>query len=256
MHNKYLLQDAVELADFEKEKIKIVGMPHFDYYVNEPRLSTEELCNKIGADPKKKILFFLMIGMSNQKLDEYITSILENWLDKNPSFKDFQLIVRPHPNTNKLINVGGKTIVNYPKMIEFGLGRLTDREFTKEDIEVYASLLAHARVIVSYQGTGLIDAAALDKPMVAVVFDETKNPHYLVGIKHQYEFDHLQSVLATGGIKTVYNEEELKEAIMDYSLHPEHDSEARKKITEEQCFKLDGKASLRVIEEIKESLKI
>ena len=195
-----------------------------------------------------------MIGLSGEKLDEYVTALMEDWINKNPEFKDFELVVRPHPNTAKSIRVGKNTKVNYPKIVEFKSDRITDREFTREDLDIYASLIAHSKAIVSYQGTSIVDAAALGKPIICIAFDEEKNLPYLKGIKHQYEYSHLQPILVTGGVKIVYNEGELKGAILDSDKNPDKDLEARKKIVEEQCFKLDGLASRRVVEEIKKSL--
>jgi UDP-N-acetylglucosamine:LPS N-acetylglucosamine transferase len=255
VHNKYLFRDAVELADFPKERIQIVGMPHFDYYVNESRLSREEISKKLGTNPNKKIILFLMIGLSGEGLDEYVASVIEKWIKKDRAFKGFELIIRPHPNTAKSVKAEENTKVNYPEVIEFKSDRITDREFTKQDLDMYASLIAYSSVVISYQGTSIVDAVALGKPIICIAFDEAKDLPYLAGIKHQYQYSHLQPVLDTGGVKIVYDEEELKKAIIDYDLHPEHDIEARKKIVEEQCFKLDGKASYRVVEEIKKTLQ-
>jgi hypothetical protein len=254
VHNKYLLEDSVKLADFPREKIQVVGMPHFDYYVNELRLSREEITKKLGINSNRKILLFLMIGLSSGKLDEYIISILENWLENDLNFKDFELVVRPHPNTGKSVKVGNNTVINYPNIIEFKSDRTTDREFTKDDLDTYASLIAHSEVVVSYQGTAIVDTVALGKPIVSIAFDEEPGLPYLQSMRHQYKYTHLQPIFATGGVKIVYNENDLKESILDYYNHPEHDREGREKIVNEQCFILDGKASQRVVENIKKLL--
>lgn len=254
VHNKFLLKDAVELADFPEERISVVGMPHFDYYVNDKRLTREELSKKLGLDPRKKIILFLMIGLSGEGLDRYVTSLVENLIEKDKVFSNFVLVVRPHPNSDKSVQVGKGTVINYPDVIEFKSDRIIDREFTKADLDIYAGLIAHSSAIISYQGTSIVDAAALGKPIICIAFDEEKNLPYLRGIRHQYEYSHLKSVLETGGVKIVYNEGELREAILESDLHPEWGAEARKKIVEVQCFRLDGKASLRVVEEIKKSL--
>jgi len=254
VHNKYLLEDSIKLADFDREDITIVGMPHFDYYVNEARFSRQELFQKIGVSENKKILLFLMIGLSSSNLDGYVVRRIEEWIQNKPEFRDFELVVRPHPNTKKLVNVGAGTVVNYPNVIEFESDRITDREFTKEDLDVYASLIAHSTVVISYQGTALVDSAAFNKPIISIAFDEVPGLPYLQSIIHQYDYTHLQPILAAKGVKIVYNENDLSQAILDYSLHPEHDESGRKIIVEEQCFKLDGMASFRVVEEIKKLL--
>ena len=64
VHNKYMLEDAVNLADYPREKIEVVGMPHFDYYTNSPRLSREELSKKLGMSTTKKIILCPMISLS------------------------------------------------------------------------------------------------------------------------------------------------------------------------------------------------
>ncbi|MEK7477843.1 MAG: hypothetical protein AAB645_00545 [Patescibacteria group bacterium] len=255
VHNRFLADDAVQLADFSPDKVITIGMPHFDFYVNEPRLSREETCRRVGADPKKPFLLFLMIGPSSAKLDIYVTALLEKLIATEPKLKDFQLIVRPHPNTGKQVEgVGPKTLVNYPKLLEFGSSRLTDREFTKEDIDMFAGLISHAAVVISYQGTSNVDTAALGRPIVNIKFDESENVPYLKSVRSQYEWSHVPPIVATGGIRIVESPEELREAILEYDEHPERDAEKRKQIVSDQCYNLDGQASRRAVDEIKKSL--
>lgn len=254
VHNRFLADDAIKLADFPPESIVMVGMPHFDFYVNEQRLSREETFHAVNADPSKRLLFFLMIGLSSSNLDKYVIGKLEELIDRDPEFKNFQLVVRPHPNTGKLIDtVGPKTLINYPKLVEFN-ARLTDREFTKEDMDIYAGLIAHSDVVISYQGTGTIDAAALDKPVINLAFEESPDVPYLAGIRHQYDYTHYRPIRATGGVRVVWKEEDMRGAILDYANNPARDAEFRKILVADQCYLLDGKASERVVGEIKKAL--
>lgn len=255
VHNKFLAEHSVTLADFPPSSIITIGMPHFDFYVNEQRFTREETCKRAGADPQKKILFFLMIGPSSASLDVYVTSIIEKLIANDPRFKDFQLIVRPHPNTGKQVEgVGPHTLVNYPKLVDLVSTSLTDREFTKEDMDMYASLISHSTVVVSYQGTGNVDTVALGRPVINIKFDDKDGVPYLASVKSQYEWTHVPPIVATGGVRIVESPEELTEAILEYDLHPEHDEEGRKQIIADQCYILDGKASRRVVDEIKRAL--
>ncbi len=253
VHNRFLADDAVRLADFPQQSIVMVGMPHFDFYVNESRLTREELAEKVGINPAKKFIFFLMIGLSSGDVDKYIIGLLEKFIATDPAFKDFELVVRPHPNTDKLVDtVGAGTLVNYPKLVKFE-GRLSDREFTKEDMDIYASLIYHSAVVVSYQGTGNIDSAALDRPVINIYFDD-KPKSYLESIKHQYDYVHNPPIFATGGIKLAKSEEDLRQAILNYVSDQALDREGRKALVSDQCYILDGKASERVVHEITQAL--
>jgi hypothetical protein len=198
-----------------------------------------------------------MIGLSSGNLDTFIISLIENWITNDPEFKDFQLIVRPHPNTGKsLEGVGPKTIVNYPDVLEFTSERLTDREFTKKDLDIYAGLIAHSVVVVSYQGTSTIDTVALGRPVINIAFDEKPNLPFLVSMRHQYDYTHYRPVVASGGVKVVFNPEELRTAILGYERHPELDQKNRERLINEQCYKLDGLASRRIVDEVKKLLSI
>ncbi len=256
VHNKYMKSDAISLADFQPKDVEIVGMPHFDYYTNDKRLSVEEISHQIGTDPQKKIILFLMIGLSSGNLDHYIASALEKLIASEPALHNFQLVVRPHPNTEKKVQFSNSTVVNYPTLVEFQSARLTDREFTKEDLDMYASLIAHSEVVVSYQGTSIVDACALNKPIINIAFDEKLGTPYLKSMRHQYEYTHLEPVLSTGGVKVVYSESELKEAVLNYISNPELDRAGRERVVEEQCFKLDGLSSFRVVEEISKAMHL
>ncbi len=152
-----------------------------------------------------------------------------------------------HPNATKPIDYAAKDtlFIKPPKSIDFPGGKPTDREITKDAMELMASAIHNSDLVVNYQGTTSIDASAFDKPVTNIAFDGSKERPYLKSVRRFYDFTHYQPILETGGVKLARSAEELKAQIIEYLKHPELDRAGRKRIVEEQAPRHDGHASER-----------
>lgn len=257
VHTEFLKSDVVEYTDYSKDKIEVVGMSHFDYYLTEKRISREKFFDNIGGDRNKKTIYFMPIGLSDQTEDKHMLALLESWVHNDPAFLNTQLMVSSHPNATKPIDYASPEtlLLKFSKTIDFPDGKLTDREITKDDMELMASAIYHSDVIVNYQGTTSIDASAFDKPVVNIAFDSTKNKPYLQSVRRFYQFTHYQPILKSGGVRLAKSSEELKNEIIEYLRNPARDTEGRRRMVREQTFKYDGKASERTAHAILSLLK-
>lgn len=248
VHTNILKEDCINYADYPKERIEVVGMSHFDYYITDKRIPREEFFKKIAGNSKKKTIYFMPIGLSDIEEDKFMLGLLENWVRSDKDFSGTQLMLSLHPNATKPIDYASKDtlFIKPPRSIEFPGGKPTDREITKEAMELMASGIYHSDIVVNYQGTISIDASAFDKPVINIAFDGSKERPYLRSVRRFYDFTHYQPILKTGGIKLARSSEELKTQIVEYLKHPELDRAGRKRIIDEQCPKHDGHASERM----------
>jgi len=117
-----------------------------------------------------------------------------------------------------------------------------------------AQTLYHLDAVLTVASTMLIDAVALDKPVVCIAFDGKEKLPYLKASGRHYVCDHVQNVVRTGGIQIVYSFEELVDALNRYLKDPQQDAEGRRKIRQEQCYHLDGgsgeRAAFAVLREL------
>ena len=104
----------------------------------------------------------------------------------------------------------------------------------------------YADVVISMFSTTAIEAALLDKPTIAIGFDgyAKRPPHQT--IRRMEKMHHFKNVLDTGNVKLARDFEDLFQAINTYLLFPEKDTEKRKQLVEELCYRADGLASKRI----------
>lgn len=247
VHTELLKEDVMKHTDYPQSRIEVVGMSHFDYYLTDERIPREEFFKHLGGDAKKRTIYFMPIGLSDQNEDKYMLALLEGWVKNDPAFQNTQLMLSSHPNATKPIDYAAPEtlLIKFPGVINFPGGKPTDREIIKGDMEMMASAIYHSNVVVNYQGTTSIDASAFDKPVVNIAFDRDKNKPYLKSVRRFYDFTHYQPILQSRGVRLAHSADELKKEILEYFKHPERDREGRERLVREQTFKYDGKASER-----------
>jgi len=246
-HSLFLKEDVVTYADMEKEKIEVVGMSHFDYYVSQSRIPREVFFKTYHGDISKKTIYFMPTGLSSPELDEKVFITLVKAIQTDSRFSDVQIMLSSHPNTNKsLLYAENKAMIVTIPGITYPGGKLTDKEITKEAMELMASSIYHSDVVINYQSTSSIDAAAFDKPIINIAWNEDGSKSYLKNIFVQYNFDHYQSILQSGGVAISHRKKDLLDLIYEYLNNPEKDKEARKQFLLEQNGGFtDGLASKR-----------
>jgi CDP-glycerol glycerophosphotransferase (TagB/SpsB family) len=111
-----------------------------------------------------------------------------------------------------------------------------------------AELMKYTAVNVNVASTITIDAAALDTPVVNVAFDGQVTKPYLESCARYYDYEHYKRIVDTGGVRIARNTDEMMQAIQAYLDDPSLESEGRRRIREEQCWKLDGNSGRRIAE--------
>ena len=257
VHTELLQGDVMKYTDCPKDKIEVVGMSHFDYYLTDKRIPREVFFKQIGGNLDKRTIYFMPIGLSDIDEDKYMLGLLEGWVRSDPDFVNTQLVLSTHPNATKPIDYAAPEtlMIKFPGVINFPGGKPTDREIIKGDMEMMASAIYHSDVVVNYQGTTSIDVSAFDKPVVNIAFDAHEGKLYLKSVRRFYDFTHYQPIIHSGGVRLAHSADELKKEILEYLKHPERDKKGRERLVREQTFKYDGKASERTAHTILSLLK-
>lgn len=247
VHNDVVKKDALTYADMEEKNIKVVGIPHFDYYIQTQRSSREDFFKKYGINTGERIILYTPVGRTNSSADAKTITFLDGLLSSGKLPPRLRLIVRFPPNDEVELPTGFKNnIIFQTPGRRFSVKRSTDWDMGAKDFESLADTLRHSSLLIGYSSTMAIDAAVFDKPVINIDFDfpGAGENHWI------YEVAHYRPVLKTGAVRIAKSEEELIEWIKKYLEHPEIDKENRKKLVEEQCWKLDGQAGKRVADYI------
>lgn len=231
--------ELVRYGDVPPERIAVVGIPHYDRYTAEGRTPRAEFFQALGLDPKRKTILFTPPSDRYVQQDP-VTPIVLRTLEQ----ADAEVLVRT--SLVGKIELGGyappKSVVfdqpsNSPDFAEVHLSREADRHL--------ADSIFHADVVITWASTMIIDAAVFGKPIVLVGFDAEERP-YAKSIQQYYDYDHQRRIIDLGGVRLAKSPAELLEAVTAYLRDPNRDAAGRKRITDEYCGALDGKAGERL----------
>lgn len=245
--SRLLKEQAIELQGFDEKDVELVGIPHYDRYLNGPTELKELFFKKRGFDINKRLLLYVPVAdfrVKENDVDSYMLEILS----KLP----VNILVRIPP-AGVLSRENMITSPNiYFEQPGLPFRFKGDSEITKEDDDGLINSLYYADLVVTGPGTMNIDAAVVDRPMIMVNFYKKPKPYFESII--EYDYNHIQPILKSGGAKVVKSKEELLREIDVYLRNPKKDAEGRKKIIEDQCHELGG-SSKRMADYILKILK-
>ncbi|MDP2676877.1 MAG: CDP-glycerol glycerophosphotransferase family protein [bacterium] len=244
VHNNIMKQEAVVIHAIDPSCVHVVGIPHYDRYKKGPTMSRKDFLRSLGADPAKKLIVYAPIcdfrisESSGNDVDRHALSLL--------STLNATIVVRFAPTTPT--NLEGFAKPNH--MIFDFSGHIFkesvtgDREISPHDDERLVHLFSYADCTVISPSSMLIDAAFFDKPIVMVnFFPRTPAKDEKI---FEYEVEHIQPILASGGVRIATNKEDFLSYVQGYLDDPSKDADGRARIVQEQCAYTDGGASRRI----------
>ncbi len=249
--SEILKREASFYGGMSKEKITVVGIPHFDRYTSDSMIPRDEFIKKIGADPRKKLVFFTPIGdlyLRHNDTDRYVLDLL--------SKMDVNILVR-FPAWDKVSNMDGfqpppHMFFDKPGVIHRP-NEIGDRDISRKDNEMLINGIYWSDLVITGPSTIAIEAAFFDKPIVLVNFHQTHKKG-LDGI-FSYQCNHFKYILKSGGVRLVNTADEFIEWTKRYLENPALDQDGRQRIVEEQFGGLnDHHASVRIVNAIIDEL--
>lgn len=246
--NSVLKKEVIKYHDFSTNNIYISGIPQFDVYFDKSRfVSKESFFNKNGLDLNKKLLTYATSTSGLVPFSPEIVEILYSAIQNNRFISPCQLLIRLHPRDiperyikfNKLEGVFIQTPGRQ--------ANIPDKWHpTEKDMLKLAETIFYSDVIINIASTITVDAVALDKPVINVAFDGHQTNPYRESCRRYYDYNHFSNILKHDGVKVAYSKEDFIKMINAYIVNPSLDTDGRKRIRKEQCWKLDGSAGKRI----------
>jgi hypothetical protein len=246
--NNIVKKEAIDHADMPESSILVAGIPQYDWHLNHKPLKREEFFRKKGLDPKKKLIVYAPMGKAFSNSDWDIIDLLNNLITNNSITTPSQLFVRFQPNdfTDEAeIKKRPWLIYDLPG-VRFSSKRGVDWDMSFEDIKGLTDTLANADLFVCYASSMSIDAAVFDKPVINIDFEVKEKELMSKSPTYFYRMTHYQNAVKTGGIAYPKSKEEFLKKINDYLRSPSLDKAGRKRLVEEQCWQIDGRAGERI----------
>ncbi len=244
VNNEIIRDEAVRYSAIPAEKIRVVGIPHYDRYLTEPRSSREEFFRRISGDPSKRLILYAPTGDRYLGENTVDREVIELIVAAMPS--DCQLLVRlpPMDAVSGVPKEGkGRLIFDRPRASFLDV---RNTELTAEADRHLADTLSYADLVIAGPSTMAVDAAFFNKPVILVGFDGKRERPYYESVARYFDYEHWQPVLSSGGVRLVRNAGEFQDWIQRYLADSEIDASGRRAIALAQCWRLDAASSQRL----------
>ena len=247
--NNIVKQEAINHADMNERDIFVSGIPQYDWHVNYKPISREKFCEKNKLDSAKKIIVYAPMGKAFSNSDWDIIDLL-NYSITRDSITNAQLLVRFQPNdfTDEAELKKRPWLIYDLPGVRFSRERGVNWDMSFDDIRGLSDTLANTDLFICYASSISVEAAIFDVPVINIDF-EVKDKQLLSQTPtFFYKTEHYGRVVKSGAIRYPKSQEEFIGWIKKYLEHPEIDREARKRLVEAQCFKMDGRSGKRIAE--------
>lgn len=247
--NEPLKQEAIKYECYRPEQIKFVGFPQFDAYVDRsiynPR---EKFLNDRGFPPDAKIIFFASEGAYSLDGPDIIDMVVKS-IESGSLPKNSRIILRLYPGVKSEEKTYEK-FFNHPLIFIDSLDNWT----TRDNFISFINSIYHSDIVISTYSTISVEAAVFNKPLININFDGYNIRPAHKTVRRLENFSHFQHVLNTGAVVNVKSQNELLAAINTYLKNPSLDNDKRTYLQDYMCYKLDGKSSERIVENLKDYL--
>ncbi|MBI4062709.1 MAG: CDP-glycerol glycerophosphotransferase family protein [Elusimicrobia bacterium] len=248
-------QELLEFYGYTHDSIVTVGIPQFDIYMNKERFKKrEQFMADYGFDPAAKLILYAAGTPQYLPYQDEIIDALVEIIRSGRLGQRAQLLVRGHPNRMALeaskkvrTRYQGSSDVRFqePSSAYTALSDTAWNSVPGDEYEL-ANTIAAADVVVTMGSTIILDAAALDKPIVNMMFDGGPVDSSFHSIKKYLHYTHYIKIEKTGAFQTAYNPQEMEAQIQRYLRDPSLESKERRDLVAMECFKIDGKAGERI----------
>jgi CDP-glycerol glycerophosphotransferase (TagB/SpsB family) len=250
VQNEHLKRELINLQDVPADKIFVSGFPQFDWYKKEEIIRPrEEHFKKMGLDPKLPLILFGSQGSWYDK-DYKVAEKIYEWVAKDELVKPTQILFRPHfsnVKTNEFRKYQGMPRAAYDASYHVSDDFRDNWDPTTPETIDFVNSIAHADVVVIVLSTLALDAACRDKPVINIVFGSRYRKGVDITPLMQYS-NHYEWVFDTNATFRARNFLELKGYINTCLLDPSVKKKEREELRNKVCYKVDGGASLRIVE--------
>lgn len=252
-HTELMVEEAVSLYRYPRERMVVTGVPQFDPYVTPDFVSSRnDFFAKTGLDPQKKVILYAPAGDWMNPHDDDALRLLLGWIEREQV--PAQVLLRVHPAyTTATDSVQNPALIIEHPGTHFS-ENLKEVEFGEAEMRHLASTLAYSDVCINTASTLTIEAAIFDTPIVLIAFDGPKKLPYWKSVIRYYDREHYVNIMRADACGFATDPQSFFATVREALETPEIHREGRARIVREQCYRLDGKAGTRVAQAIAELL--
>jgi len=256
VNNETLKEEVVCMHDVNPQDVFIAGLPQFDRFVNEPRSTRQEFCQKVGLDANRPFVVIAPAGKILSDTDWQIADMLKR-AKIDGRLPKIQFLIRNHPNhPADFFNFENDLdfVIENPGKV-FNQNNPKETELTSLDSKHLADTLYHSSLLIYTATTLGLDALVFNKPQIIIDFDGYEKKDYWHSVSRYHDEEHMKKMIACGGVRVVSSESELVGTVREYLSDPNLDQMGRNKMLRQQLFKLDGQSGKRIVNFIKKKTR-
>ena len=243
-------QGAIRFQAYPPERIALVGYPHLDFILaREYVMARGETLERLGFPPEAKLIIYVSGSAYCPDEPDIIETIL-SWADEGRFNADVRLVIRPYSGgrgkDKEFDEEKFRRFAHHPRVAIFRRDFWGDLEKSI----YFINILRHADAVVALYTTMVLEAAALDRPLIAPAFDGYHHRPLHRSIRRFEQFEHFGEVLSIGALRTARDFSQLFRFLDAYLKNPELDRDKRELLRRNLYYKLDGKVSERIVERL------
>lgn len=247
---------ATELRDYygvPSDRVVITGTPQFDLHI-DARLhwDAETTRTELGINEHRPYLLYCAnIRVQTPREPELLSHVIEVFR-KDGALKDFQWVVRLHPQDDydRWKSVKDRGVLFSKPWTQGHNGAAFWGTPDDRDIALLTNSIRHAELVFSIGSSIALDCAVLDKPLVNIGFHPDKGSLEDVYYGNAHRSHHYALITASGAAPVASNHHELVALALEALREPAARSEARRRLKNLMCGPVDGKAAIRIADEI------
>lgn len=250
VQSEYVAEAAQKYQFFPKERINVIGFPHYDWYKKSELIKPRgEFLESLGIDPQKRVILFGANGQVSHEREQEFAEIFDDMVKTSKIPSDLVLLYRPYSTYTKgLERLSSLRNVVVDRVRAVGLPTAGNPEIDQQDIIHQINSLHHSEMLVTTSGTIILDAVALGKQVIVLTFDGKMK--YL----HRYPFYKVHNGLCLdwaevgkcAGFQKAGSPEEWARFMLEYLDDPSRDAQGRECIRERFIEPFDGKSTERL----------
>lgn len=257
-------EELKEYYQVKDENIYNTGVTHFDIHakVRNGELKAEGLLSNMGLKDDLPYILFTMSASYYAPNEIDIVEYLAAEIEKNTFGEKMQFVIRPHM-ANLMADRSDQSWLKRLEALKSNRVALdipdSDNSLLTwymqhDDMIKLSTLINNAQICLNSGSTISIEAAYLNRPIILTAFDTEDFPKWQ-SARRLMEYIHLAKFASYGAARMVNSLEEMKESIFKYLEDPEYLNLERKKVVEEECYKNDGRATERFVENVSHLLQ-
>lgn len=239
--NNKVSDELTRLHHYDESKITVVGWPQMDIYKDTKILKPRsEFLKTIGLNKTQR---YILVGAYSERLGYHepkMCEALATHLTHHKKYKDVVIYIRSHP-----LDMDWEKRMGYLRKHS----NIFIEPPSSGNLPHLANLINYADCIISSAGTISLDAVALDKPAIAIAFEDETLPYY-DRASRRYDMEHYASVMETGGVIKVESQDKLNVTVTEILDNPQLGAQKRQLLRASHLEPLDGKAADRIVSAI------